>query len=281
MFVARRLRTLLIVIATIANCGLASAQTNAGQKAASPAQAPQKTAAGKSSAAVPMFVPMRKDIQCELHGVSYRSVVGANQLNNTSGSVDGVTCWVAGKSPEQKKDIPLVSSTITAGMLQTKDFGNLKLAPTNNINSTATGMAIRSDKVQPLRTFLAQVSTPTGSDAYVPIKANCIVYHSGYKGTIVAPGVSEPTGTVAKLECNGKNVEIANNNMVGGIIVTKTYGKVKVHFGSMVATVGAGDFTSVAEGKTAPERVRDISVDSRQAESFKDQFQQQDKPAAK
>jgi len=265
---------LLIVLIALTTSGLASAQTNAGQKAASPATAAQKTAAGKSSAAVPMFVPMPKDIQCELNGVSYRSVVGANrQLNNTSGSVDGVTCWVSGKSPEQKKDIPLVSSTISDGMLQTKDFGNLKLSPTNNINSTATGMAIRSDKVQPLRTFLAQVSAP-GPDVYVPIKANCIVYHSGYEGKIVAPGVSEPTGTVAKLECSGKDVEIADNKMVAGIIVTKTYGKVKVHFGSMIATVGAGDFTSVAPGNTASERVRDISVERSTAQSFTAQFGQ-------
>jgi hypothetical protein len=171
MFVGRGLSTLLIVIVTMASSGHASAQTNAGQKAASPAQAPQKTAAGKSSAAVPMFVPMPKDIQCELHGVSYRSVVGANgQLNNTSGSVDGVTCWVSGKSPEQKKDIPLVSSTISDGMLQTKDFGNLKLSPTNNINSTATGMAIRSDRVQALRNFLAQASASKQSTSTSPVQ---------------------------------------------------------------------------------------------------------------
>lgn len=166
MFVARRLRTLLIVVAVIANRGPASAQTDAGQKVASSAPAAPKTAAGKSSAVVPRFVPMPKDIQCELHGVSYMSVVGANgQMNNTSGSVDGVTCWILGKSPEQKKDIPIVSSTITDGILKTKDFGNLKLSPTNNISSAATGMAIRSDKVQLLRTFLAQASKQDGGNA--------------------------------------------------------------------------------------------------------------------
>ncbi len=41
----------------------------------------------------PVFVSMPKDIQCELSGMSFRSVVGANaQLTDTSGSVDGATC---------------------------------------------------------------------------------------------------------------------------------------------------------------------------------------------
>ncbi len=247
------------------------------------AQTAQKAAPVK---AAPMFVPLPQDIQCSLEGMSFRSTVGKNgELVNTDGSVEGVTCWLVksvvqvAPDPSQKKAIPLASTTITNGMLSTKDFGAFKLSPTNNLYSTATGIAIRNDRVQPLRNFLAQASVSkqsgsTGSDAYVPIKANCIVYHSGYEGTIVAPGVSEPAGTVAKLECNGKDVEIADSKMVAGIIATKTYGKVKVHFGSMVATVGAGDFTSVAPGKTAPERVRDISVEKSAAQSFTAQFGQ-------
>jgi len=96
----------------------------------------------------------------------------------------------------------------------------------------------------------------------------------------VAPGVSEPTGTLAKLECNGENIELASTKMVDGLIITKAYGKVKVHFGSMVTTVGAGDFTSVPDGKTLPERVKDISVEKSVAQSFVAQFQQQYKPSA-
>jgi hypothetical protein len=116
-------------------------------------------------------------------------------------------------------------------------------------------------------------ATPVGASrqpatVYVSVKANCVVYHSGYRGTITAPGVSEPTGNIARLECNGKDVEIADNKMVAGVILTKHYGSVKVHFGSMVATVGAGDFTSVAPGKTAPERVEDISVQKSGANTF-------------
>ena len=114
---------------------------------------------------------------------------------------------------------------------------------------------------------------------YVPVKANCVVYHSGYKGTIVAPGVSEPSGTIAKLQCNGKDVEIASADMVDGIILTKAYGKVKVHFGSMIATVGAGDFTSVQKGKTLPERVIDISVQKSAVKGFTAEFSKQDVPA--
>ncbi len=127
------------------------------------------------------------------------------------------------------------------------------------------------------------VSLVTGiayAQEYVPVKADCVVYHSGYKGTIVAPGVSQPSGTVAELQCNGKDVELASKDMVDGIILTKAYGKVKVRFSSMIATVGAGDFSSVQNGKTAPERVRDISVQRSAVKSFTAQFSKQDVSAA-
>jgi hypothetical protein len=108
---------------------------------------------------------------------------------------------------------------------------------------------------------------------WVPVKANCIVYHSGYDGTIVAPGVSEPSGTVGSLKCGGKIVEITSKEMVKGVILTKEYGKVRVHFASMVSTIGAGDFTSdPGGGRTLPERVIDMSVQKSAAESFSAQF---------
>jgi hypothetical protein len=107
----------------------------------------------------------------------------------------------------------------------------------------------------------------------VPVKADCIVYHSGYDGVIVAPGVSEPSGTVASLKCGGKKVEITSTKMVKGIILTKDFGKVKVHFASMVATVGAGDFTSdPGNGRSLPERVINMSVQKSAADRFMAQF---------
>ena len=82
---------------------------------------------------------------------------------------------------------------------------------------------------------------------YVPVKVDCTVYQSGYKGKVVAPRISVPSGKVVRLQCNEKDVEITSNDMVDGYISTKAFGKVKVRFESDILTVGAGDFMSVAE----------------------------------
>jgi hypothetical protein len=117
------------------------------------------------------------------------------------------------------------------------------------------------------------VAAQSSADELVPVKANCIVYHSGYDGIVVAPGVSEPSGTVASLKCSGKKVEITSSKMVKGIILTKDFGKVKVHFSSMVATVGAGDFTSdPGNGRSLPERVINMSVEKSEIDRFMTQF---------
>jgi catabolite regulation protein CreA len=75
---------------------------------------------------------------------------------NTSGSVKGVTCWISGKKPGKKKDIPLASNAITDGMLPTKQFGNLQITPENNINSNGLYMAIGSDKLKSFGEYLQQ-----------------------------------------------------------------------------------------------------------------------------
>lgn len=236
--------------------------------------------------AAPVLVPMPKDIQCELSGMSFRSVVGANaQLTETSGSVDGVTCWITGKTPEQKKDVSLASNDITRGMLTTKDFGKWKVMPQNSINSSGLSISVRRDKLPSLRAFLqkgeAETSVEPASNtkvaensasSFVLVKVNCTVYHKGYEGIVVSPGVSEPSGTVARLECNGKDVEIASGEMSKGVIITKDYGEVKVHFESMIATVGAGDFTAT-NGNTVPERAIDVAVKKPAVARFTAQFQ--------
>src|ERR1022692_2517631 len=114
--------------------GVLLASTVIGQQAYAQKTAPTSTA--------PVFVPMPKDIQCELSGMSFQPVVGANaQLSNRSGSVDGVTCWVTGKTPEQKKDVSLASNDITRGMTTTKDFGKWKVTPQNSIYSSGLSIA--------------------------------------------------------------------------------------------------------------------------------------------
>ncbi|MGD0074732.1 MAG: hypothetical protein ABSD31_10380 [Candidatus Binataceae bacterium] len=145
---------LFVVLVTLATSGLATAQSNAGQKTASPAQTAQKTTAAKPA---PTFIPMPEDIQCSFQGVEFRQIVGSNAMN---GSVEAVTCYPT-KSPEQKKDVPLVSGKITDGTLSTKDFGDFKLNASNNLYSNAIAIAIRNDNVQPLRKFLAPGASPT------------------------------------------------------------------------------------------------------------------------
>jgi hypothetical protein len=102
----------------------------------------------------PGFVPIPDDINCSVQGMSYRSSVGqGGQMVNTSGSATGVTCWMS-RSPNVKKPIPLASTTMTDGMLPTKDFGNLQITPVNSITSNGLYMAIGSDKVDSLREYL-------------------------------------------------------------------------------------------------------------------------------
>ncbi len=108
----------------------------------------------------------------------------------------------------------------------------------------------------------------TFADDPVKVSANCVVSHMGYRGTIVAPGVSKPTGKIAKLVCNGKNVELASDSINDGVIVSKQFGDVSIRFGSMVATIGAGDFTSVGPGQTAQERVVELYVPTSKAKEF-------------
>jgi hypothetical protein len=106
------------------------------------------------------------------------------------------------------------------------------------------------------------------ADDAVKVSANCVVTHSGYRGTIVAPGVSKPSGKITKLECNGKMVELASDSMTDGVIATKQFGDISIRFASMVATVGAGDFTSVGPGRTAQERVIELYVPADKAKEF-------------
>ncbi len=164
------------------------------------------------------------------------------------------------------------------GVMGTKAIAALKKFQSDR-GLTITGQ-LDSKTLEALSTPPAKAAQKPGGEEplipaasiYVPVKAKCVVYHSGYEGIVVAPGVSEPTGKISKFECNGKDVEIASPEMAKGIIVTKAFGKVRVHFGSMIATIGAGDFTAVPDGHTIPEQTVEVAVQKSTVESFKSQF---------
>ncbi|MBC8874264.1 MAG: hypothetical protein H8E44_32920 [Planctomycetes bacterium] len=122
--------------------------------------------------------------------------------------------------------------------------------------------------------------TPESSKGqYVLVGVKCVVYHSGYEGIIVAPGVLKPTGgTVVSLECNGKKVDILDEAIADGFIETKEFGKIGVRFGSMVTTVGAGDFTSVGEGTSVPEQAIEVYVEESEQKNFMDLFAKNPQP---
>jgi hypothetical protein len=102
--------------------------------------------------AAPGFVSMPSDISCSIKGMSFMAMVGANgQLVQTDGSANGMTCALTGKSA---KDIALASHSIKDGRLPTKEFGNLQIDPTNNLNSTSVYIAISKDKLKAFRDYL-------------------------------------------------------------------------------------------------------------------------------
>jgi hypothetical protein len=105
---------------------------------------------------------------------------------------------------------------------------------------------------------------------YVPVSASCIVYHSGIHVAVAASGASSTsssvvdnaTGTIEKLECNGKEVPLASGDMVDGVIVTREYGRVKIHIQTGLASPG------IVDVGISPSRVRDIAVQQPFADAF-------------
>jgi WD40-like Beta Propeller Repeat len=115
----------------------------------------QPTPAKKPLTPAPAFVPLPKDMQCSLQGVSFTSVVGARgQMENTNGTVESVGCWIVAKGEDQKKYLPLASNEIAHDIITTKDFGRLKITPENSVTSAGFSLAIRADAIRPLRAFL-------------------------------------------------------------------------------------------------------------------------------
>lgn len=109
---------------------------------------------GRPSNSSPVYVPMPKDIRCSISGISTQSVESENaRLAKKDGSVESFTCWITTKAPKQEVEIPIGSSDTVGGVVTTKDFGKLKIAPTNGVNG-GIAILIRSDKLQSFRAFV-------------------------------------------------------------------------------------------------------------------------------
>jgi hypothetical protein len=218
--------------------GVLLASMLSGQQALAQQATPAKAA--------PVFVPLPKDIQCTVQGMSFRSVVGdKGQLINTDGSVDGLTCWVAGKTPEQKNEIPLASTEITRGMLPTRDFGKLKITPTNNINSVGVSIAIRRDKLQSFRAFLQKPESAKGAgsvsnadqtvDAFVSLPDDIGCSFRGIEFESVV-GSNKMNGSVDGITCwignkisaHKKDIALASTEISDRMLPTKNFGDFKL-----------------------------------------------------
>jgi len=113
--------------------------------------------------AAPEFVPMPADIQCYIVSGGTRFEAGNPPMASGASddsvvliAVQEVGCHIAGQSSSGEKKIPLASTEVTEGMLQTRDFGQLKLGdgPEGVASGSNIRMAIGRDKLQSLRDFL-------------------------------------------------------------------------------------------------------------------------------
>lgn len=221
------------------------------------------------------------ELSFELKGFYSRSVVGEGGIPKTvGGEVEELIC--------EGKKIELVSNKFDGEFLETKQYGKIKIQFSSSLTSSGFSLWLTPKQKEALiKAFKSASKSKTADsakatepdttkrtsepfeDQYVLVPVKCVVYHSGYKGVIVSPGVSKPTeGTVVSLDCNGKKIEISSKAIVDGYIETKEFGKIGVRFGSMVATVGAGDFTSVRKGSSVPERAIEIYVQKSKQKDF-------------
>lgn len=105
-------------------------------------------------------------------------------------------------------------------------------------------------------------------DGYQKIKVVCTVLHGSYRGIVVSPGAVEATGPVVRLTCNGSQIELTSNEMMGGRVRTKDFGDVDVHLESTVTSVGAPATQQLPKGKTLRERAIEIYVMDDKAAEF-------------
>lgn len=221
----------------------------------------QPAPAKMPSTPAPVFVPLPKDIQCSLQGLSFRSVVGAHgQMENTNGTVDSLNCWIAAKGEGQKTDIPLASNDITHEIIATKDFGKLRMAPQNSVSSAGFSLSIRADRMKALRAFLlshdtaevdAQVAArhPT-EPIYVAIPDWADCEFSGMYYQSVVGSSSGMNGSLTGMICsiNGygslpkRDVALLSTSITDGVLKTKDFGFLRVEGSNSLMSAGVSVF---------------------------------------
>ena len=121
------------------------------QPAASPsgqiAANPESTGASDASG----FVPFPGDIECTLASPIFAGREGSGWGLD---SVAGVSCSISGKGQQGKKEVALKSTKVQDGMLETRDFGPLKITTAGMAPNVELSIAIRGDELQPFREFL-------------------------------------------------------------------------------------------------------------------------------
>ena len=208
------------------------------------------------------------ELSFELKGYYGRSAIKNGIVQTVGGAVEELIC--------EGKKVELVRNEFDGEFLGTKQYGKIKIQFSNSLTSSGFSVWLTPQQKEAMIEAFKPASNEMSKfpeDQYVLVPVKCVVHHSGYKGIIAAPGVSKPMkGTVVSLECSERKVEISNNAIVDGYIETKDFGKIGVCFGSMVATVGAGDFISVREGRSIPVQAIEVYVHKSKEKDFMSLF---------
>jgi hypothetical protein len=102
------------------------------------------------------FVPLTGVVLCNLTDIRMAISNQNGELVTTLSSVKKVTCQITGKNHGRKKEISLLSTEITNGMLSTREFGLMKLEAHGSGSNPAAAITIsvRPEMLQSIRDFL-------------------------------------------------------------------------------------------------------------------------------
>ena len=128
---------------------------------ASSISAQQHATTPKPPAAAPIYVPLPEDIQCSFQELSFTKATGtAASPVYPDGTLKALSCWLVGKPPEQRHEIPLASQRITHGVFLTTGFGSIRVTPASGQTSAGPNIAIRRESLAAFRAYLARTDSP-------------------------------------------------------------------------------------------------------------------------